>query len=618
MMRRRIAMSMLGILAMTTACGGGESDVASTTAAPESDVTTTTTMAPATTDVEPASPKMLALAAEVEDALNYVAGEDYWDPRSLLAPDVVFVAPTGEEVRADMPVPAEFGFDESWDWDRDGTVTFGDYLYAEHEWGTVIATEWTAECEPDGTEIVCRREEQDVFGAAAGLAVARNYQVRVTFADGLVVRWVSEVEEWTDWESWLEQFAGYEGWVADVHPDVYPIVFRGPCCAGDPEGMRFTAESVEAQRSLVPEWAESGVEPIEVSAIQEELMTPGPGREPVDFAIDAPDAEEVTLEMTANYWNANPRHTIELSRVDDERGSHAVTLYLGSDEWLYRFRVDGVWTVDPSNPLRVAAEDGQENSLLVVGETLPWLSEQPGVARGVVEELALPAGVLGEEQTLVVYTPPGYTDEGRYPLLVLLHGYGMPASTWVEAAGVDHAMDNLIAAGEIVPFVVAMPNTERSVYTDAYRDHVLDEVIPYLDANYSLDPGPGSTAIAGQSMGGHGTLQLAYLRPGRFGLAMPIMMAAPWCGVSCVDSRQYANQYPDGFDVDIAMWVGANDDLGLDTNHELFAAYLDEQGLPYDHYINTSDGHYQDGHSVRYVRTILPDVLRRAAQHFTN
>ena len=53
-MRRRIAMSMVGILAMTAACGGGESDVASTTAAP-ADVTT---MAPATTDVEPASPEM--------------------------------------------------------------------------------------------------------------------------------------------------------------------------------------------------------------------------------------------------------------------------------------------------------------------------------------------------------------------------------------------------------------------------------------------------------------------------------------------------------------------------------------------------------------------------------
>jgi enterochelin esterase-like enzyme len=357
---------------------------------------------------------------------------------------------------------------------------------------------------------------------------------------------------------------------------------------------------------------------VEVSPIQAELMTPGPGRVPVDFAIDAPDAQEVTLEMIANFWADDPRQTIELFRVDDDRGSHAVTLYLGNDQWEYRFRLDGVPTPDPANPLRVADADGQENSILVVGETLPWLSEQPDVATGAVREHVLPAGVLGEEQTVVVYTPPGYTDQQRYPLLVLLHGFGMRASSWVEVAGIDHAMDNLIAAGEIDPFVVAMPNTAWTEYTDAYPEHLLDEVMPYLDANYSLDPGTGSTAIAGFSMGGHGTLQLAYLRPERFGLAMPIAMAAPWCGRSCDDVDQFASQYPEGFDADIAMWTGANDELGMGANHEIFAAYLDERGHSYDHHVDTSDGHFQDGHSMRYVRTVLPDVLRRAAQHFTS
>jgi hypothetical protein len=209
------------------------------------------------TTTAPASAEMQTLAAEVENALDYVAGEDYSDPRHLLAPDAVFVNPTGDEVQADDPVPADWGLDESWDWDGDGTVTFGDYIFATNEWMMVIATEWIVACEPDGSEIVCRSEDQDVFGAAAGLSAARNRQARLTFADGIAVRWVSEVEEETDWESWLEQFAMYERWVADVHPDVYPVVFRSPCCAGDPGAMWFTAESFEAQRSLVPEWAES-------------------------------------------------------------------------------------------------------------------------------------------------------------------------------------------------------------------------------------------------------------------------------------------------------------------------------------------------------------------------
>ncbi len=203
-----------------------------------------------------ASPEMQALAAEVEDFLDYVAGEDPPDPSSLFAPDFVFVGPAGDEVQVDEPVPAAFGLDASWDRDRDGTVTFADYLNATNEWETVRATEWIAICEPDDLEIVCRGEIQDVFGVAAGLAPTFN-QVRLTFADGLVVRYALEIEGQNDWESWLEQFAAYEQWVADVHPDVYPTVFRSPCCTGNPEGMWFTAESFEAQRSLVPEWAES-------------------------------------------------------------------------------------------------------------------------------------------------------------------------------------------------------------------------------------------------------------------------------------------------------------------------------------------------------------------------
>jgi hypothetical protein len=202
------------------------------------------------------SPEMLALAAEVEGALDHVAGEEYLDPRDLFAPDAVFVDLTGEEMHVDEPVPADFGLDRSWDWDGDKTVTFGDYIYALNEWSTVIATERTVVCEPDGSEIVCRGEEQDVFGAAAGLGPTRS-QARLTFADGAVVRWALEAEEEIDWEPRLKQLADFERWVADLHPDLYPTVFRSPCCAGNPEGMWFTAESFEAQRSLVPEWAKS-------------------------------------------------------------------------------------------------------------------------------------------------------------------------------------------------------------------------------------------------------------------------------------------------------------------------------------------------------------------------
>ena len=51
MMRRVLALSTVGFLTMVAACGGGDSDVASTTAGSEPDAAPTTTMAPTTSDV---------------------------------------------------------------------------------------------------------------------------------------------------------------------------------------------------------------------------------------------------------------------------------------------------------------------------------------------------------------------------------------------------------------------------------------------------------------------------------------------------------------------------------------------------------------------------------------
>lgn len=359
---------------------------------------------------------------------------------------------------------------------------------------------------------------------------------------------------------------------------------------------------------------------VAVSAIQRELETPGPGREPIEFVVDAPEAETVMLEMTANQWNSNPGDTIQLSRVDHELGTHAITLYLGEDEWLYRFRVDGVWTVDELNPLRVGAEDGQENSLLVVGETVPGVTEQPDTEKGDIEEVVLDSEILGQEHSFLVYTPPGYTSAQSYPLLVMLHGYGAPPSIWVEAVGLQHAMDNLLADGEIARFVVVMPSAETSDYMwDSYGEHILDEVLPYMDSHYAIDQKKESTAIGGFSMGGHGAVQLAYLRQDRFGLAMPIMMAAPFCpDLVCTTSSDFETHYPDGFDTAFSMWVGANDELGFVTNHVVFAEFLDSLGLEYDHVVSTSSGHFQDGHSVRCVRVLISDVLTAASDYFTS
>ena len=67
----------------------------------------------------------------------------------------------------------------------------------------------------------------------------------------------------------------------------------------------------------------------------------------------------------------------------------------------------------------------------------------------------------------VVYTPPGYSTDRKYPVLYLLHGIGGNDREWQRACHADNVLDNLIADGKIQPMIVVFPNGNASVTADA-------------------------------------------------------------------------------------------------------------------------------------------------------
>jgi enterochelin esterase-like enzyme len=66
-----------------------------------------------------------------------------------------------------------------------------------------------------------------------------------------------------------------------------------------------------------------------------------------------------------------------------------------------------------------------------------------------------------------VYTPPGYSVDRKYPVLILLHGIGGNDREWTQACHADNILDNLLAEGKIQPMVVVFPNDNSSVTADA-------------------------------------------------------------------------------------------------------------------------------------------------------
>lgn len=141
----------------------------------------------------------------------------------------------------------------------------------------------------------------------------------------------------------------------------------------------------------------------------------------------------------------------------------------------------------------------------------PKFDEPRGdIPHGKVEFVEYMSKVTEAKRRYSVYLPPGYSTDSRYPVLYLLHGSGDDETGWNVKGAAAAILDNLLADKKMVPMVVVMPNgfakkpggdpNNRFDFVTFGRD-LLEEVIPSVEAKYSVKTGREDRAIAGLSMG---------------------------------------------------------------------------------------------------------------------
>ena len=83
-----------------------------------------------------------------------------------------------------------------------------------------------------------------------------------------------------------------------------------------------------------------------------------------------------------------------------------------------------------------------------------------GIEKGKVERVSYDAPAVGEgvKRQMVVYTPPDYSKDIKYPVFYLLHGAGQNEQAWTQGGRANVILDNLIADKKIVPMIVVFPN----------------------------------------------------------------------------------------------------------------------------------------------------------------
>jgi enterochelin esterase-like enzyme len=80
------------------------------------------------------------------------------------------------------------------------------------------------------------------------------------------------------------------------------------------------------------------------------------------------------------------------------------------------------------------------------------------IERGKVMPVEYDSKSTAGKRKAIVYLPPGYSKDKKYPVLYLLHGAGDDETGWSKKGSAEIILDNLYADKKVVPMIVVMPN----------------------------------------------------------------------------------------------------------------------------------------------------------------
>ncbi len=135
------------------------------------------------------------------------------------------------------------------------------------------------------------------------------------------------------------------------------------------------------------------------------------------------------------------------------------------------------------------------------------------------------------KRDLCVYLPPDYDETKQYPSVYFLSGFTGRGKSFLNdkpfTPNLAERLDLLISTGKIKPLIAVMPDCFtyyggsqyiNSSATGNYEDYLIEEIVPYIDENFSTKNERNFRAVTGGSSGGYGALVLSMRHADVFGL----------------------------------------------------------------------------------------------------
>jgi enterochelin esterase-like enzyme len=335
----------------------------------------------------------------------------------------------------------------------------------------------------------------------------------------------------------------------------------------------------------------------------------------VTFRVYAKDAQKITV---SGEWQAGNGAVEQL--VKNDTGLFSITVGpLKPELYAYTFTVDGVRTIDQNNVQVRRDGSNYQSFFLIPGPESDLYFNKNDVAHGTVTKVWYKSDVLGFQRRVYVYTPAGY--EGgtlKYPVFYLLHGAGGDEDAWTNMGRAAQIMDNLIAQGKAKPMIVVMTNGNANQagaqnevspilstgeqgmasyqrYAGKFEEHLVKDVVPFIEKNYRTLTGKDNRAIAGLSMGGGHTQTITNNNPGMFSYIGVYSMGIMNMGPQSQDAAKLEQERitkltalkNSGYKL---YWIGCGKDDFVYKSVVTLRETLDKIGLKYT-YRESTGGH---------------------------
>jgi enterochelin esterase-like enzyme len=237
----------------------------------------------------------------------------------------------------------------------------------------------------------------------------------------------------------------------------------------------------------------------------------------VRFRINAPAADSVRVSL-----GLGGKGGTKLTKESDGYWTGTTAGPMDEGFHYYNVKIDGGKFNDPG-ALNFYGSVRWESGIEIPAHDQDFYALKD-VPHGNVQQILFPSKSTNTSRRAFVYTPPGYdkNQSTRYPVLYLQHGWGEDETAWSNQGRANLIMDNMISEKKIKPFIIVMTygmtndikfGGLKNFDITPFQTVLVDELIPYVDANFRTIADQPHRAMAGLSMGGMETRMITMNRP---------------------------------------------------------------------------------------------------------